>query len=73
VLVVTEAGLDAQLTGALDTAAFGLWLALGLGYNTLLEWRLGKTIGNRLVQIRVQGEDGTPPSVGTSATLDSER
>jgi len=65
-LVVTETGLDAQLTGTPGTVAFVLWLALGLGYHTLLEWRFGKTVGKRLVQIRVQGADGTPPSLGAS-------
>jgi hypothetical protein len=64
-LVVTKFGLDAQLTGAQGTAAFGLWLTLGFGYHTLLEWRLGTTTGNRLVQIRVQGEAGTPASSRT--------
>ena len=65
-LVVTETGLDAQLTGAPGTAAFVLWLLLGIGYHTVLEWRFGKTVGKRLVQIRVQGADGTPPSLGAS-------
>jgi hypothetical protein len=42
-------GANADLEGTAGTAAFGLWLALGIGYHTLLEWqfRRARTAGPR--------------------------
>jgi hypothetical protein len=40
-LETTATGARAHLDGAPGTAAFALWLALGLGYHTVLEWRFG--------------------------------
>lgn len=58
--------VNASLEGTAGTMAFGLWLALGLGYHTLLEWRVGKTIGKYLVGIRAVNEDGSSLSLGSS-------
>jgi uncharacterized RDD family membrane protein YckC len=60
---VTATGVDAQLTGTYGTASFLLWLGLGTAYHALLEWRFGRTVGKYLVQIRVTGGDGSPPSL----------
>lgn len=65
-LETTASGVDASLDGAAGTAAFGLWLALGIGYHTLLEWRFGKTLGKYLVGIRVTAADGSPLGLGAS-------
>jgi len=65
-LETTASGVDASLDGAAGTAAFVLWLALGIGYHTLLEWRFGKTLGKYLVGIKVTAADGSPIGLGAS-------
>lgn len=65
-LQVTEAGVDAHLTGAAGTAAFLLWLALSLGYHTIFEASYGQTAGKYLVKIEVADADGTRPTLRTS-------
>jgi uncharacterized RDD family membrane protein YckC len=62
-VVVSGGSVSTDLTGGLAAAALGLWLALAIGYHTLLEWRYGRTIGKALVSIRVVSDDGTPPSL----------
>lgn len=59
----TSEGLNTDLTGLPALIGLGLWLALSIGYHTLLEWRWGKTIGKALVAIRVTAEDGSPVSL----------
>ena len=65
-LETTSEGLNADLQGGAATLAFALWLGLSVGYHTLLEWQFGKTVGKALVQIRVTGDDGSPPSLRAS-------
>ncbi|MFD1588481.1 RDD family protein [Halorientalis brevis] len=65
-LETTVNGADATLSGSAGTAAFGLWLAFGIGYHTLLEWRFGKTLGKYLVGIRAVEDDGSPLSLRSS-------
>lgn len=56
----TADGVNAELEGTLGTIAFLSWLALGIGYHTVLEWRTGKTFGKYLVSIRaVEGDGGS--------------
>lgn len=69
----TADGLNADLTGGPALAAMLVWLALGIGYHTLLEWRYGQTIGKRLVAIRVLGEDGESLSLRASAIRNALR
>jgi uncharacterized RDD family membrane protein YckC len=63
----TAQGADANLTGRAGTAGFVIWLALGIGYHTVLEWQFGRTIGKALVRIEVRNEDGS--SVTARASL----
>jgi len=65
-LETTVNGANADLEGTAGTAAFGLWLALGIGYHTLLEWQFGKTLGKYLVGIKAVNDDGSPLSLGSS-------
>lgn len=69
----TADGLNADLTGGPALASMILWLALGIGYHTVLEWRYGQTIGKRLVAIRVRGEDGDSISLRASALRNTVR
>jgi uncharacterized RDD family membrane protein YckC len=62
----TVDGANADLEGGLGAVALLLWLALGIGYHTILEWRYGKTAGKYLVSIRVVDEDGSLPSLQSS-------
>ncbi|MFB6147233.1 MAG: RDD family protein [Halobacteriaceae archaeon] len=66
-LETTASGANADLEGAAGSAAFILWLVLGLGYHTIAEWRFGKTIGKYLVGIRAVNGDGSPLSLRASA------
>lgn len=59
----SASGVDTELGGTLAVAALVLWLGSAIGYHTLLEWRVGKTIGKYLVGIKVRGADGSPPSL----------
>jgi uncharacterized RDD family membrane protein YckC len=65
-LETTASGANASLEGVPGTAAFVLWLALGLGYHTLFEWQFGKTLGKYLVGIRAANEDGSALSLRSS-------
>jgi uncharacterized RDD family membrane protein YckC len=65
-LETTVNGMDATLEGTAGTAAFGLWLALGIGYHALLEWRFGKTLGKYLVGIEAVEDDGSPLTLRSS-------
>lgn len=58
-LETTAGGANASLEGTPATVAFVLWLALGIGYHALLEWRFGKTLGKYLVGIRAVNGDGS--------------
>jgi uncharacterized RDD family membrane protein YckC len=60
--------VDADLSGRPAAAAMGLWLALALGYHSLLEWRYGKTIGKYLVRIQVTRSDGSSISFFQAVT-----
>jgi uncharacterized RDD family membrane protein YckC len=63
----TAAGsVNADLEGTPALAASALWLALGVGYHTVLEWRFGKTLGKYLVGIGVRNDDGSPLSFRSS-------
>lgn len=62
----TADGVNAELEGTLGTLAFLTWLALGIGYHALLEWRTGKTLGKYLVSIRAVEADGTSLSLRSS-------
>lgn len=59
-LETTGGQMSADLTGLPALVAFGGWLVLAIGYHTLLEWRSGRTLGKRLVAIRVVQADGDP-------------
>ncbi|MFB6120530.1 MAG: RDD family protein [Halobacteriaceae archaeon] len=72
-LETTAEGVNASLEGTPATVALGLWLALGIGYHTLAEWRYGKTIGKYLVSIRVVGDDGAAPSLRASLVRNALR
>lgn len=63
----TADGLNADLTGGPALAGMVVWLALGIGYHTVLEWQYGQTIGKRLVAIRVMHETGQPLNLRASA------
>lgn len=65
-LVTGSSGVSADLTGTAGTVAFVLYLVLGLGYHTVLEWQYGKTLGKRLVGIRVVEDDGSSLSLQSS-------
>lgn len=62
----TASGTDAQLEGTLGVLGFAVWLALGIGYHTVLEWQYSQTLGKRLVAIRALNEDGTALSLRSS-------
>jgi uncharacterized RDD family membrane protein YckC len=62
----TADGVNAELEGTLGTIAFLSWLALGIGYHTVLEWRTGKTFGKYLVSIRAVERDGGSLSLRSS-------
>lgn len=62
----TADGVNAELEGTLGTIAFLTWLALGIGYHTVLEWRSGKTLGKYLVGIRAVEGDGASLSLWSS-------
>lgn len=65
-LEVVGNSVDASLQGRAGLAALVLWLGLGVGYHTLLEWWLGRTLGKALVKVRVVNGDGTTPSLRAS-------
>jgi len=65
-VTTTASGTEVALTGTPARAALALWLGLSIGYHSLLEWRWGKTVGKYLVGIRVERDDGTPPSLWTA-------
>ncbi|WP_134668848.1 RDD family protein [Halorussus marinus] len=69
----TATGTDADLTGTPATAAFLLWLGLGVGYHTLFEWRSGKTLGKYLVGIRAVDDDGSPLTLRSAAVRNVSR
>ncbi|WP_135806147.1 RDD family protein [Halorussus marinus] len=69
----TATGTDADLTGTPATAAFLLWLGLGVGYHTLFEWRSGKTLGKYLVGIRAVEDDGSPLTLRSAAVRNVSR
>lgn len=62
-LELITSGVQANLEGTPAVVAFLLWLALGIGYHTLFEWRYGKTLGKYLVGIRAVNEDGSALSL----------
>jgi uncharacterized RDD family membrane protein YckC len=62
----TADGVNAELEGTLGTIAFLSWLALGIGYHTVLECRTGKTLGKYLVGIRAVEADGGSLSLRSS-------
>ena len=59
-------GVQANLEGTPAVVALSLWLALGIGYHSLFEWRYGKTLGKYLVGIRAVSEDGSALSLQSS-------
>ncbi len=59
----TADGIEANLEGTLGMLGFATWLALAIGYHTILEARYGKTAGKYLVSITVVGSDGELPSL----------
>ncbi|WP_132059334.1 RDD family protein [Halorussus amylolyticus] len=59
-------GAQANLEGTPALLSFALWFGLAIGYHTVLEWKYGKTIGKRLVGIRVTNADGSRVSLGSS-------
>lgn len=65
---ITTAGgtTSADLEGTASLVGFTLWLALGVGYHTLAEWRLGRTLGKHLVAVRVRTADGSPLTLRSS-------
>lgn len=69
----TADGLNANLTGGPALLGLTLWLALAIGYHTLLEWRYGQTLGKRLVAIRVVRDDGEPLSLRDSTLRNTTR
>ncbi|WP_232701868.1 RDD family protein [Halobacterium wangiae] len=54
---------NADLSGTPAVVALALWLALGVGYHALLEWRYGRTVGKYLVKIRATSADGSSLSL----------
>lgn len=56
-----------ELTGIPALVAMLAYLAVGLGYFIGLEARDGRTLGKRLLGLRVVNEDGTP--IGTGASV----
>lgn len=64
---------NADLTGTPATVALLLWLGLGLGYHTLLEWRFGQTIGKYLVGIRATSDDDSPLTLRSSLVRNVSR
>lgn len=56
-------GINTDLEGTAAWLGLALWLGLAISYHTLLEWRVGKTVGKYLVAIRVTTVDGTHPSL----------
>jgi uncharacterized RDD family membrane protein YckC len=66
-LEMTGGELTANLTGLPALVAFVGWLGLGIGYHTFFEWRSGRTLGKRLVAIRVVRADGGPLTLRTLA------
>lgn len=62
----TSTGMNADLTGGPAAMGLVLWLVLSVGYHTVLEWRYGKTIGKRLVNIEVRSDDGSSPTFGAA-------
>ena len=56
-------GLNANLEGGPASLALGLWIVLALSYHTILEWLFGKTIGKKLVNIRVTDSNGGTPTL----------
>lgn len=55
-----------ELTGAPAFAAMLAYLVVGFGYFIVLEERYGRTLGKRLLGLRVLNEDGSPITMGTS-------
>lgn len=55
-----------ELTGIPAFVAMLASLSIGFGYFILLEERYGRTLGKRLLGLRVLNEDGTPITMGTS-------
>jgi uncharacterized RDD family membrane protein YckC len=55
-----------ELTGIPALVAMMAYLAVGFGYFILLEERYGRTLGKRLLGLRVVNEDGSPITMGTS-------
>jgi len=72
-LETTASGVEASLEGTLGLIALVLWLALGVAYHTVLEWRYGKTLGKYLVSIRVVADDGSPPTLRASLVRNALR
>ncbi|WP_415379442.1 RDD family protein [Halosimplex sp. TS25] len=62
----TAGSVTSDLEGGAALASMTLWLAIGIGYHTLLEWQFGRTIGKALVSVRVVADDGAPLSLGAS-------
>lgn len=56
-----------ELTGIPALVAMLAYLAVGFGYFIGLEARYGRTLGKRLLGLRVLAEDGTP--IGTGASV----
>ncbi len=52
------------VTGGRAAAFYGILLVLGLGYWVLLPGATGATLGQRLLGVRVVGEDGRPAGFG---------
>lgn len=66
-IVVTDAGVQADLTGPPATVATLLWFSLALGYHTVTEYEYGQTAGKNLVKIEVASVDGSPVTLRAAA------
>ncbi|MWG34735.1 RDD family protein [Halomarina oriensis] len=65
-ITTTGGTTNADLEGTASLVGVSLWVALGLSYHTLAEWRFGRTVGKHLVAIRVRNADGSPLTLRSS-------
>ena len=72
-LEIAGGNVSADLEGTPALLAFVLWLALGIGYHAVLEWRFGQTVGKYLVGITVRDDDGSPLSFRSSLVRNALR
>lgn len=58
-----DGGFSANLSGA----PFLLYILLSFGYYFVMEWKLGQTVGKKLLNIKVASLDGQPLAPGQVA------